>query len=50
MADQIARLAADGHLRTRLATAGRSRALELTWERSEAALLDTYAQLLGERR
>jgi glycosyltransferase involved in cell wall biosynthesis len=50
MADQIAQLAADGHLRTRLATAGRSRALELTWERSEAALLDTYAQLLGERR
>lgn len=45
MADHVARLATDGQLRARLAALGRSRALELTWERSEAALLDAYEQL-----
>jgi glycosyltransferase involved in cell wall biosynthesis len=47
MADLVARLAADGDLRARLAARGRARALELTWERSEAALLGAYGELFA---
>ena len=45
MAEHVARLARDDELRARLGASGRSRALELTWERSEAALLDAYDRL-----
>ncbi len=46
-ADRIARLADDAPLRYRLAHRARERARELTWERSEAALLSAYAGLRG---
>ena len=42
-ADQIVRLSEDPDLRARLAHRARERARELTWERSEAALLGAYA-------
>jgi glycosyltransferase involved in cell wall biosynthesis len=47
-AEQIARLAEDSELRERMAQLGRERACELTWERSEAALLSAY-RTLGAR-
>jgi glycosyltransferase involved in cell wall biosynthesis len=47
MAEHVARLAGDDDLRARLGASGRSRALELTWERSEAALLDAYDRLFA---
>ncbi|MGI8622248.1 MAG: glycosyltransferase [Solirubrobacteraceae bacterium] len=43
--DAIARLAGDGAERERLAELGRLRADELTWERSEQALLNVYSRL-----
>lgn len=49
-AEQIAVLARDGELRSRLATCARERARALTWDRSEIALLDTYAGLRNGRR
>jgi glycosyltransferase involved in cell wall biosynthesis len=45
MGAEVARLCADGALRRELAARGRRRALELTWETSEAALLEAYAGL-----
>ncbi len=45
LAAQIALLAADPELRKRLGSLGLERARDLTWERSEAALLEAYASL-----
>ena len=47
-AERIAMLADDADLRCELAHRARERALELTWERSESALLDAYAALRQE--
>jgi glycosyltransferase involved in cell wall biosynthesis len=44
-AQAIRRLARDAALRERLADAARARALELTWDHSERALLEAYASL-----
>ena len=44
-ASQIAVLAADPQLRKRLGSLGLERVRDLTWERSEAALLEAYASL-----
>ncbi len=43
----VAELAASEQRRAELAQRGRARAAELTWEHSEAALLDGYEQLLA---
>lgn len=48
-ADAIESLACDPALRTQLAHDARRRALELTWEHSERALLDAYASLRAGR-
>jgi glycosyltransferase involved in cell wall biosynthesis len=45
----LTRLAADPDLRARLGAAGRRRALEYTWERSVAAMLAVYGELLEDR-
>jgi glycosyltransferase involved in cell wall biosynthesis len=45
LADEVARLAADPARRAELALAGRARAEELVWERSEATLLAAYSSL-----
>jgi glycosyltransferase involved in cell wall biosynthesis len=42
----IAELARDGERRRRLGRLARTRALELTWERSEEALREVYARLV----
>ncbi len=44
-AAQVARLATDGALRAELGRRGLARARDLTWERSETALLSAYAAL-----
>ena len=44
-AEQIAHLARDGDFRAELGRRGRERARELSWERSEQALMSAYAQL-----
>ncbi len=41
----LAELARDGERRLRLGRLARTRALELTWERSEEALREVYARL-----
>ena len=48
-ADAIVTLARDPELRARLAEEGRRRAMDLTWETSEPALLQTYRQLTAPR-
>jgi glycosyltransferase involved in cell wall biosynthesis len=48
-AEQIELLAADPLLRSTLAHRARARARELTWERSELALLEAYARVSGDR-
>jgi glycosyltransferase involved in cell wall biosynthesis len=48
MAAQIARLAEDGALRRTLGERLHARAADLTWERSEEALLEAYRRVLGE--
>jgi glycosyltransferase involved in cell wall biosynthesis len=45
LVDLIAALARDGERRQRLGRLARTRALELTWERSEEALREVYARL-----
>jgi len=49
-ADQIAALARNPQLRSRLAHAARRRAEDLVWRHSECALLSAYAQLRGSAR
>jgi glycosyltransferase involved in cell wall biosynthesis len=46
-AQRVRELAADGDDRSRRAALGRERVTGLSWERSEAALLDVYSSLLG---
>jgi glycosyltransferase involved in cell wall biosynthesis len=48
-AELVARLADDDDLRLRLGHEARARALDLTWERSEPALLAAYDSLGGAR-
>jgi glycosyltransferase involved in cell wall biosynthesis len=47
-AEQIARLARDPELRTRLAQAARTRAGEISWEHSEQSLLGLYKALTAD--
>jgi hypothetical protein len=49
LAAHVHRLAMEPELRRELAREARARALELTWERSERALLDSYASLWPPR-